>query len=314
MSDQRRGLLLADVGKTRCRLRLVTPDGAEIWAADAAGAAGLASPGAVDQVAGRILDHEATRPRATGTIDRVVVGVAGALAAPLAADALAERLASSLGAPAAPVPTIVASDIVTAHLGALGGAPGTVLVAGTGAVALGVTADGGTTVIDGHGPELGDLGSGAWIGRAGITAAMRARDGAAAPTELQPALDDLLALGRPVGDHDVHRWLADGGNLGGRLGEFAPDVLRLAELGDPTAVGIVDAAVRLLAATAAAAGPTTVSVLGGLADHPWFRRRLIHRLDGAGLVPVAPLGTALDGALIAAVSEQLPHERHFHRA
>lgn len=314
MSDQRRGLLLADIGKTRCRLRFVSPDGAALWAADAAGAAGIATPGAVDLVAQRILDLEATRPRETGAIDRFVIGVAGALAAPLAADALAERLATGLGSPAERVPTIVASDIVTAHLGAFGGGTGTVLVAGTGAVALGVTADGDSTRVDGHGPELGDLGSGAWIGRAGIIAALRARDGAAASTKLHSALDDLLALDAPATRNDVHRWLADGDNLGGRLGAFAPAVLGQAELGDPTAVSIVDEAVDLLTTTAATPGLPTVSVLGGLADHRWFRQRLINRLVEAGLSPIQPLGTALDGALIAAISESLPHERHFHRA
>ena len=304
MGEQRRGLLLADVGKTRCRLRLVSPDGAQTWAATAEGAPGLAVAGADELVARCILDLARTRPDATTTIDRVAVGAAGALAAPSAADALAERLSRTLGAPA-----IVTSDIVTAHLGAFGGGTGTVLVAGTGAVALGISPDGATTLVDGRGPELGDLGSGAWIGRAGIIAALRARDRAATPTALDAALDGALST-----HPDIHAWLAAGGNVGGRLGEFAPVVLRLAEDGDPVAAGIAEEAARLLAETAAAAGETTVSVLGGLAEHPWFRRRLVHRLVEARLTPIQSLGTALDGALVAVVSESLPHERHFHRA
>ena len=40
------------------------------------------------------------------------------------------------------VPMVVSNDAVTAHLGALGGEPGAVIVAGTGAIALAATPDG----------------------------------------------------------------------------------------------------------------------------------------------------------------------------
>jgi N-acetylglucosamine kinase-like BadF-type ATPase len=81
-------------------------------------------------------------------------------------------------AAALPAPRLlVTNDAVTAHLGALGGEPGVVVVAGTGAIALAVRADGATARADGYGSRLGDDGGGHWIGRAGLAAALRAADG-----------------------------------------------------------------------------------------------------------------------------------------
>lgn len=301
MSGTRLGVLVADIGKTRCRLQLRDADGLVQWAADSDGVAGLAATGA-DEVAERLIALAAAH--ATADIDAVAVGAAGALAAFDVAAALADRLAQAFGSCA-----VVTSDIVTAHLGAFAGQAGTVLVAGTGAVAMGIAADGATTLVDGRGPEVGDLGGGAWIGRAGITAAVRSTDGVEPPTELRPALAGLLGP-----SHDLQAWLSAGGNVGGRLGAFAPAVLDAAERGDPAAAAITAAAVRHLTATAVTAGEDRVAVLGGLLDHAAFRRALLESLRGAGLEPVRPIGSALDGALLAAVTSDLLHERHLHRA
>ena len=79
------------------------------------------------------------------------------------------------------------SDGVIAHAGALGGEPGVVLIAGTGVVALAIGADGGLRTADGWGPWLGDEGGGAWIGAAGLRAALRAHDGRGPSTTLLDA-------------------------------------------------------------------------------------------------------------------------------
>ncbi len=83
----------------------------------------------------------------------------------------ADAAAAALRVPSA----IVTNDAVTAHLGALGGSPGVVVVAGTGAIAL--AADERAARADGWGTRLGDDGGGYWIGRAGLAAALRAHDG-----------------------------------------------------------------------------------------------------------------------------------------
>ncbi|WP_345964448.1 BadF/BadG/BcrA/BcrD ATPase family protein [Streptomyces sp. BRB040] len=86
----------------------------------------------------------------------------------------------------------VTSDAVTAHAGALGGRAGVVLAIGTGSVAVGIGADGAYARVDGWGPLLGDDGSGARIGTAGLRAALRAHDGRGPATSLLNAAAGLF--------------------------------------------------------------------------------------------------------------------------
>ncbi|MCV6971956.1 ATPase, partial [Mycobacterium bohemicum] len=122
--------------------------------------------------------------RDLGPVDEAIVGAAGALAAPRAARALGEALLAAMGVER----VAVTSDAVLAHAGALDGAldgePGVV----TGAVALAIGADGALRTADGWGPLLGDEGGGAWIGAAGLRAALRAHDGRGPATALLHAL------------------------------------------------------------------------------------------------------------------------------
>ena len=70
-------------------------------------------------------DYGVLRALATGAADVVAAGLTG--------------FSGDVAAVAAAVPAarvVVSSDAVTAHLGALGGEPGVVVVAGTGAIAL----------------------------------------------------------------------------------------------------------------------------------------------------------------------------------
>ncbi len=70
----------------------------------------------------------------------------------------------------------LAADAVTAYAGAMGQRPGAVVAGGTGMIALGTDLKEWCRA-DGWGHLLGDSGGGAWIGRAGLDAAMRALDG-----------------------------------------------------------------------------------------------------------------------------------------
>ena len=224
--------------------------------------------------------------RELGPVDEVIVGAAGALAAPDAARALGDALLASLRAER----VAVTSDAVIAHAGALNGEPGVVLIAGTGVVALAIGADGALRTADGWGPWLGDEGGGAWIGAAGLRAALRAHDGRGPSTTL---LDAARArFGAP------ETWPAQ---LTGAaaLASFAPDVL--AAEGDAAALAIVSAAAEALAATARAVGDGPVAMVGGLAAVFEGVDALREQLD---LVPAA--GDALDGALrLGAIHE--PH-------
>ncbi len=266
-----------------------------------AGTPGLAASDGPAAALGAILPLLAKWERA-GSIG---VGAAGAWAAPDAATALARTLADATGAHVA-----VTSDVVSAHVGALQGAPGTLLIAGTGAAALGVDAD-GVRLVDGWGPDLGDLGSGSWIGREGVRATLRARDALGPSTMLSDALRAHIA---PAADPIT--WLASDIPTARQLATVAPLVLDAAAAGDAVALQIAADAVRLLAASAVAASDRAldVAVHGGLTDHLWFRAELERALTDAGRTIVPAVGDALDGAALLARRDDMPHERYVHRA
>ncbi|MEU0147484.1 BadF/BadG/BcrA/BcrD ATPase family protein [Streptomyces sp. NPDC006288] len=136
------------------------------------GAGGIDAGHLLEQVlpeARRLLEPEG--PGAVVTA--VAIGAAGmaTLGERLRAE-LPAALASALGVRR----VALAADAVTAYAGALGRRPGAVVAAGTGMIALGTDL---TTWrrADGWGHLLGDSGGGAWIGREGLDAAMRAHDG-----------------------------------------------------------------------------------------------------------------------------------------
>ncbi len=265
-------ILSIDLGKTSCRAA------AGGWRAEGSGAPGLAMPAGARAAEAAILAVAGE----LGPVEEVIVGAAGALAAPQAARALGEALLASLRAER----VAVTSDAVIAHAGALDGKPGVVLIAGTGVVALAIGADGSLRTADGWGPWLGDEGGGAWIGAAGLRAALRALDGRGPPTALVDAA--RARFGPPK------TWPTQL-NGAAALASFAPDVL--AAENDAAALAIVSAAADSLAATARAAGDGPVAMVGGLAEVKALREQI-------DLVPA--VGDALDGtSRLGAIHE--PH-------
>ncbi|WUH95008.1 ATPase [Streptomyces sp. NBC_00433] len=196
----------------------------------------------------------------------------------------------------------LAGDAVTAYAGALGLRPGVVVAAGTGLIALGTSGDGWRRA-DGWGHLLGDAGGGAWIGRAGLDAAMRAYDGRAGGSAA------LLAC--------AQERFGPAGSMPGAvyprtdrpavLASFAPDVARCAAQ-DPVASEILRHAAQHILESAAAARPaqpgeTEVGLAGGLfkMGEPLLgplRDQAEWLLPDAVLVPAA--GDPLDGALLIA--------------
>ncbi|MGA9492024.1 MAG: BadF/BadG/BcrA/BcrD ATPase family protein, partial [Mycobacterium sp.] len=256
-------ILAVDLGKTSCRAAAAGRK------AEGAGAPGLATPDGVRAAETAIV----AVAHGLGPVDEVIVGAAGALAAPDAARALGDALLRSLRAER----VAVTSDAVIAHAGALNGQPGVVLIAGTGVVALAIGADGALRTADGWGPWLGDEGGGAWIGTAGLRAALRALDGRGPSTAL------IDAAGARFGPPKT--WPAQLSDAAA-LASFAPDVLAAED--DAVALAIVSAAAESLAATARAAGDGPVALVGGLAGVKALRERIDF---------VDPVGDALDGTL-----------------
>lgn len=320
-----------DLGKTSCRVSYRRADGSDELAQETdAGMPGLAEQGGVAAAVAAIERpllrlHRRTAellpaPAESGGPMVIGVGAAGALAAPGAAAELAGRL---LGAwPEWPfAAAAVTSDALTAHLGALGGSAGVVLVAGTGATAVAVGDDGTLAVSGGWGPVLGDEGSGGWIGAAGLQAALRDLDGRGPGTSLRAAAESKFGALQ-----HLPRSIAADQAPAQATARFAAAVDDAAARGDRIARGIIDAAAGELAVAITAAArragaepdrPLPASVVGGMLHLPTLAARLGELLAANGSVvhQVPARGSALDGAaLLLAGGPPLPHEPHVHRA
>src|SRR4029453_4704286 len=152
-------VLVADVGKSRCRVELRR--GMEVLAAsEQHGFAGLGIEDGAG-IAGRLLVDTAAQLPAAVPPDLAGFGaaVAGVEASTAHSVELAKLLHSHFG-----VPSAVLSDATAAQLGALQGAPGTVLIVGTGAVAFRFDDAGILHRADGWGPPLRGHGRGGGVG------------------------------------------------------------------------------------------------------------------------------------------------------
>ena len=81
----------------------------------------------------------------------------------------------------------VVSDADIALYGATEGAPGLIVIAGTGSICCGINARGKKACAGGWGPIAGDEGGGAWIARRGLRAIAHATDGRGPATSLSQA-------------------------------------------------------------------------------------------------------------------------------
>jgi N-acetylglucosamine kinase-like BadF-type ATPase len=71
---------------------------------------------------------------------------------------------------------LVESDAFVSYVGAIGLQPGVLLIAGTGSIAIGRREDGSMIRVGGWGPHFGDEGSGFWMGREAVRAALHELD------------------------------------------------------------------------------------------------------------------------------------------
>ncbi|MFJ4273180.1 N-acetylglucosamine kinase [Streptomyces coelicoflavus] len=200
-----------------------------------------------------------TEETGVARLGTVVVGAAGLATL---GDALRAELPGALARELGVRTVALAADAVTAYVGALGPRAGAVVAAGTGLIAVGTDLSRWHRA-DGWGHLLGDCGSGAWIGRAGLEAALRAHDGreggsarllARAEARFGPAAG-LPGQVYPRSDRPAV------------LASFAPEVAACAAA-DRVAAGILRAAARHMADSAAAVCPAggepRVAVTGGV--------------------------------------------------
>lgn len=202
----------------------------------------------------------------------------------------------------------IVHDTEIAHAGALAGAAGIVVIAGTGSVALGNEAPGSPFVrAGGWGYFFGDEGSALWIARSAIRRAMVRADRNEPSTLGDLALASFGALGL----REVQHAFAHGEIDRRALAAFASDVLHAACGGDVDARDVRAAAALELADCVATVDrrlePTSfrlVSYAGGVfrdaAFVDTFGTALTEAVPHADLV--APAGDPVSGALVLARS------------
>jgi N-acetylglucosamine kinase-like BadF-type ATPase len=169
----------------------------------------------------------------------------------------------------------VTHDALIALSGATAGQPGLIAISGTGSIAFGRNASGKTARAAGWGYMFGDEGSGFYITRQALRAALRSEEGWGPSTSLRSILLD--ATGAANVDELLHR-LYTPEFPRSRIAGLAKLVDQAAENGDSTAHHILNEAAQQLAIIAAAVRgqlfkpqeAVSVSYVGGV-----FRSRLL---------------------------------------
>jgi glucosamine kinase len=183
---------------------------------------------------------------------------------------------------------VVDTDSHAALLGAHRGAPGVVVIVGTGSVGEALYPDGRCSLCGGWGYPAGDEGSGAWLGLRAMAIAQRALDGRSVAGALARAVwrhagEDVAAL---------RSWCIGAGQR--RYAELAPLVFDH-EAADATAARLIERAIDAVGATIVALDPEgrlPFAVTGSIG------RRLARRLPAPLQARrVEPAGDTVDGAL-----------------
>jgi N-acetylglucosamine kinase-like BadF-type ATPase len=200
----------------------------------------------------------------------------------------------------------IVHDASIALTGATAGAPGVVVIAGTGSIAFGRNAEGRTARAGGWGYAFGDEGGAFDIVRQALRAALRFEEGWGRATALHSALLEAAHV-RNANDllhrFYTHEFLRD------RVAGFATLVDEIARSGDAVAIDILNAAAQSLATIASAVRgqlfrtdePGIVSYSGGAFASALLleRFKMLVELDSANRF-TAPAFPPVQGALIEA--------------
>lgn len=165
----------------------------------------------------------------------------------------------------------IESDAFIASIAAIGIDPGVVLIAGTGSIVIGRDKDRAMFRVGGWGPYFGDEGSGFWIGREAVRAALRSID-EQAPSEFATRVASNLGL-KSISDI-VGAWA--GGKLGvPEIAGIVPEVIATYP-SEPARQILADAAAHLRSFVEIACKRTGVqncrkSSSGSVANHRIMR-------------------------------------------
>jgi len=165
----------------------------------------------------------------------------------------------------------VMTDADIALYGAFGNSSGVLVIAGTGSGVIVRDWDGRLTRAGGHGPALGDPGSGTNLGRSALAAIADCLDGGP-DTILRECTEQYHA------PDETRAWLRDPSVP---VAQLAPLVLRAAESHDDVAIQIVARETRALSkqaswavGAASAEVESRIAFVGGLTHNPFYMDQL----------------------------------------
>jgi N-acetylglucosamine kinase-like BadF-type ATPase len=185
----------------------------------------------------------------------------------------------------------VDNDAIPALFSGTWGAPGVVLIAGTGSIAYGLSGSGRRYRVGGWGYLVGDEGSGFDLGRQAVSAVMREFDGRGKRTMLTELLLSHYAI--DSAEEVIHR-LYGAANPRKELAEASVLVETAAKRGDEVALSLVDRAAEALVelantCRAKTKEPLPVVLAGGLlASDTLLRQRVRAASLFDTVIPVVP--------------------------
>ncbi len=206
---------------------------------------------------------------------------------------------------------LIVNDALVALEAGAPGAPGVVVISGTGSIAYGRNAAGEAARAGGWGYVLGDEGSGYWIGRAALRAVLRESDRRGPATALSRLLLSHFGVAQAQGlIHEVYHTSLNPA----AIGALATCVQQAFSAGDSVAIGILRSAADELEGSALSVArrldlvgqPLAFILAGGIFRAvPWLQDELGRRL------PVAAPGSTVrlldrepaEGAIALALAE-----------
>ncbi len=200
----------------------------------------------------------------------------------------------------------VTHDAEIALIGATGGEPGIIAIAGTGSIAFGRNRSGSMRRAGGWGYVFGDEGGAFDIARRALRAALQFEEGWGPATALHALL--LSKTGAESANRLMHRFYADGQRH--EMAELAPLVTGAAEAGDETAKEILAHAAQALGWYVAgvhrnlfaAEEPVTVARVGGAFRSAPLRHAFAENvMRRIGCQVIAPKYSPAAGALLEAL-------------